>query len=78
MNALVRSLVTLQSHAAHDFAVQTADHHAGAPEGAAEIVIVVVGVIITALVAFYTLKFFFRPGESGAGHIKRRILGGGR
>lgn len=78
MNALLQSFITLQSHAARDFAVQTADHHASAPEGAAEVVIVVAGVIITALVAFYTLKYFFRPGETSSGHIKRRILGGER
>lgn len=67
--------LVLQGQAAHDFAVRSSEHHAVAPAGPAEVVIVAVGIAITAVVAFYTFRFFFRPGEASASHIKRRILG---
>ncbi len=67
-------VVPLQNHAAHEFSTQFADHHAAGPGGAGEVVIVVAGVLITALVAFYTVRYFLCPGETGAEHIKRSIF----
>jgi len=82
MNALFRLGVTLQNqlnaHTATDplehFTLLPAGHHVADPSGSYEYVLVIAGVIITLLVTFYTIKFFFKPGEAGAGHIKRRIL----
>lgn len=65
-------LVTLQQQA-NDFSTQGAQHHESA-SGPMETVLVVVGVVITAIVTFYTVKWFLNPGERNADHIKRRIL----
>ena len=72
MSGLLRFVVTLQQQA-NDFSSQGAEHHASS-SGPAEVVLVVIGVIITAVVTFYTIKWLFWPGERGADHIKRRIL----
>lgn len=85
MNVL--RLVTSLQHAAHEgvgedplanFSQLPADHHVTAPSGAYEYVLVVVGVIITVLLAVFTIKFFVKPGETAPGHIKRKILTGDR
>lgn len=65
-------VVTLQQQA-NDFSSHGADHNVSS-SGPLEVVLVVAGVIITALVAFYTVKWFFKPGERNDDHIKRRIL----
>lgn len=77
MTALLEAFVTLQNQVTHDFSTQNADHHAVAPDGPAEVIVVVIGVLITAVVFYYTLKYMIRPGETGKDHIKRRIVNGG-
>lgn len=66
--------LSLAGQAARDFSTGLGEHHAAAPTVLAELIIVVVGVIITALVAYYTLKYLIRPGEKSADHVKRRVL----
>lgn len=72
MSKLLNLVVTLQQQA-NDFSSQGADHHPSS-SGPMEVVLVVIGVIITVVVTFYTVKWFFKPGERSADHIKRRIL----
>ncbi len=72
MNRLLSLIVTLQQQA-NDFSSRGAEHHTSS-SGPLEVVLVVTGVVITALVAFYTIKWFVKPGERGDDHIKRRIL----
>jgi len=80
VNGLLKLFITLQQGVvaghehAESFSSVPAGHHVSAPAGAYETVIVVLGVAITALVAFLTVKYFVRPGEKGAEHIKRRVL----
>lgn len=80
MSALLKLFVTLQQGVLvdHDhvdgISAVPAGHHVVERTGAYETVIVVLGVAITALVAFLTVKYFVRPGEKGAEHIKRRVL----
>lgn len=76
MSALLKAFVTLQNQAVPDFSVQNSDHHASAPDGPAEVIVVVIGVVITAVVLYLTLKYMIRPGEKGKDHIKRRIVNG--
>jgi len=82
MNELLSLVLTLQNQmnagAGTDplehFTLLPAGHHVADPAGTYEYILVIAGVIITLLVTFFTLKYFFKPGEGGAGHIKRRIL----
>jgi len=82
MNTLLSLVLTLQNQMngqggtdpLEHFTLLPAGHHVADPAGNYEYVLVVAGVIITLLVTFFTIKFFFEPGEAGAGHIKRRIL----
>lgn len=60
--------------ALEEFSATPAGHHVADPSGGYEYVLVVVGVLITVLVAVLTVKYFVRPGEAGSGHIKRRVL----
>ncbi len=82
-------LVTTLQHEMHEaaagagnqlenFSLSTAEHHSMAPQGVYEYVLVAIGVVVTVLLTFYTIKFFIRPGEAGPGHIKRKILTGDR
>jgi len=61
-----------------DFSLRTADHHAMAPQGGYEYVLVIIGVVVTVLLTIYTIKLLVKPGEVGPGHIKRKILTGDR
>lgn len=72
MTRLLGLIVPLQQQA-NDFSSHGADHDVSS-SGPMEVVLVVIGVIITALVTFYTVKWFFKPGERDSDHIKRRIL----
>jgi hypothetical protein len=56
------------------FTLLPAGHHVADPSGGYEYVIVVVGIVITALVTAFTIRYLVKPGEAGSGHIKRRIL----
>ena len=48
--------------------------HMAGPQAAWEYVLVVVAVIIVVGVFYLAFKYFFKPGEQQADHIKRRIL----
>ncbi len=82
MSPLIKLALTLQNqmngHAGTDplehFTLLPAGHHVADPSGIYEYVLVIAGVLITLIVTFFTIKFFFKPGEAGAGHVKRRIL----
>jgi len=48
-------------------------HHEG-PRGPLDYVFVVVAVLVVVVVTVLCIKYFARPGEKQADHIKRRIL----
>ena len=48
--------------------------HGAGPDSRWDYLIVLVVAVITVLTLFYSVKWLFRPGESGATHIKHFIL----
>jgi hypothetical protein len=38
---------------------------------------VALGAVVVIVTTIYTVVYFLRPGEEGAGHIKRRIIDDG-
>lgn len=54
---------------------RTAEHH-GMTSGhsVSDIVLVTLGAIVVVVTTAYTVLYLIRPGETAAGHIKRRIL----
>jgi hypothetical protein len=52
----------------------TGRHHEG-PRNVFDYVLVVVAIAIVIVVTVLCIKYFARPGEKNADHIKRRILG---
>jgi hypothetical protein len=58
----------------HQFSGSTVVHSMAPTHTSAELLLVAVGVIAVISTTAYTLWCFIRPGETGQGHIKRRIL----
>ncbi|HKI95600.1 MAG TPA: hypothetical protein VJ992_09950 [Gemmatimonadales bacterium] len=52
----------------------TGRHHEG-PRNVFDYVLVVLAIAIVIVVTVLCVKYFARPGEKNADHIKRRILG---
>lgn len=65
-------IVGLQT--ASEFSQSMHRHAVASSHSAQEIVLVALGTIVVAVTTGYTLRYFVRPGETGANHIKRRIL----
>ncbi len=80
MRALLELAITLQQSTLAEpdhqrsFSAMPAGHHMLERSGAYETVIVAVGIAITVLVLVMTVRYFVRPGEAGANHVKRRVL----
>jgi hypothetical protein len=49
-------------------------HHMDMSRGPRDTVLVWAAVLVVVATTIYTVRFFVRPGETGADHIKRRIL----
>jgi hypothetical protein len=58
----------------HQFSGSTVVHSMAPTHTLAEVLLVAIGVIAVISTTAYTLWRFIRPGETGQGHIKRRIL----
>lgn len=48
--------------------------HGAGPQGNFDYVIVLAVVAVVLIALVYSIKFIVRPGEGGAGHIKRTVL----
>jgi hypothetical protein len=62
----------------HGFSGSTAVHSMAPTQTSVHLLLVAVGVIAVVWTTAYSLRCFIRPGETGQGHIKRRILDEGR
>lgn len=65
-------IVGIQS--ASEFSQSMERHAMASAHSPQEVALVVLGVIAVVVTTAYTLLYFIRPGETGASHIKRRIL----
>jgi heme/copper-type cytochrome/quinol oxidase subunit 2 len=72
MNLLTK--VLMLANANREFFTMVEGHHNTEPSGFLEILITVIGGIIVVLVTIYTIRYFVKPREAEADHIKRRIL----
>jgi hypothetical protein len=70
MNLLTRILIL----ANEEFFTMVEGHHNTEPAGFLDLLIAIIGGIIVVLVTVYTVRYFLKPREAEAGHIKRRIL----
>ena len=60
---------------ASEFSQSMERHHAmTSTRSVQELVVVILSVIVVVATTAYTVRYFVRPGETGANHIKRRIL----
>ena len=62
------------ARSAHELSQSTAHHAMASTHTWLDVVLVAAGVIAVVATTFYTLLYLIRPGETGATHIKRRIL----
>jgi hypothetical protein len=67
-------VVGLQTASEFSRSIDRHGHATASSHSAQEIGLVVLGVIVLVLTTVYTVRYFVRPGETGANHIKRRIL----
>ncbi len=71
---LLATILTLANAKNSEFFTMVEGHHNTEPAGFLDVLIAVIGGITVVLVTFYTIKYFVRPRETEADHIKRRIL----
>lgn len=73
VNVLTQQILAF-AQSDHQFSGSTVVHSMESTHTAADLLLVAVGVIAVIATTAYTLWRFLRPGETGQGHIKRRIL----
>ena len=61
----------------HGFSPSAAVHSMTPTQASAQLLLVAVGFIAVVVTTAYTWLCFIHPGETGEGHIKRRILDDG-
>ncbi len=66
------SIVAMQS--ASEFSRSMQRHVMASPHSAAEIAIVMAGVVVVLVTTVCTFLYLARPGETDPRHVKRRIL----
>jgi hypothetical protein len=72
MNLLTK--VLMLASGSGEFFTMVEGHHNTEPAGFLDVLIAVIGGITVVLVTYYTVKYFLKPREAEADHIKRRIL----
>ena len=66
------------AQSAREFSQSMTHHAMTAAHGPGEVMLVALGVVVVIATTIYSTLYLIRPGETGADHIKRRILDDGR
>lgn len=72
--ALVPQIFAVSGQTAEAFSRSMERHHMDMTHGPLDAVLVWAAAVVVLATTIYTVRFFVRPGEAGADHIKRRVL----
>lgn len=72
--ALVPPVFALAGETAEAFSRSMERHHMDMTRGPLDALLVWGAAVVVLATTIYTVRFFVRPGEAGADHIKRRVL----